>query len=303
MEKLLIGLVAFVLLQNCSTDQTDQPQELDRLEKEIQKVIKDKDATVGVAGWGISSSDTLSINGDLHLPMQSVYKFHIATAVLHEVDSGKLSLDDTIMITKALVDTPLWSVIKKDYPEGGEITLREVISYTVTNSDNIGCDILLDLIGGPKVVEDYIHANGITEIAIKHNEQTMQSDWSLQYLNWTTANTANKALKTFFENQANQLSEESHAFLWEVMRQAFFSEISLKTYLPEDTVIAHKTGSSGKDKDGITGAQNDIGIIFLPNGDYYYLSVLVSRSAESSEVNKKIIADIAKLTYDYFTTH
>jgi len=50
----------------------------------------------------------------------------------------------------------------------------------------------------------------------------------------------------------------------------------------------------------VTGAQNDIGIVFLPNGKHFYLSVLVSDSKEDSNVNEKLIADIAKLAWDYF---
>lgn len=298
MKKIIISIIAIVLLQNCGTNNSI---EIDNLRKEIQTVLRDKKATVGISVWGKSPKDTISINGDIHLPMQSIYKFHIATAVLHEVDKGKLNLNDTIELTNELLDNPLWSVIKKEYPEGGKIELKEVIKYTVANSDNIGCDILLDLIGGPKVVEDYMHKNGISEIAIRHNEKTMQKDWELQYLNWTTANAANKTLKTFFENRKNQISSESHTFLWDVMKQSWLGEISMKTYLPEKTKIAHKTGHSGKNDKGITGAQNDVGLIFLPNGDHFYLSILISNSTEESEVNKKIIADISKLTYDYFT--
>lgn len=48
------------------------------------------------------------------------------------------------------------------------------------------------------------------------------------------------------------------------------------------------------------GADNDIGIVFLPDGRYFYIGILVSNSTETSEVNKKIIADISKIAWDYF---
>jgi len=160
--------------------------------------------------------------------------------------------------------------------------------------------LLFDLIGGPRVAERYLHKMGINDIAIRNNEEALQSDWELQYKNWTTPIEASNALKIFYENTEKQLSAESHAFLWGVMKKSWFGKISMKTYLPKNIIIAHKTGHSGKNDEGLTGAQNDIGIIFLPNGDHFYLSILVCNSMETSEVNKKIIADIAKLTYDYF---
>ena len=55
-----------------------------------------------------------------------------------------------------------------------------------------------------------------------------------------------------------------------------------------------------KKNEGLTGALNDIGIIFLPNNSYFYLSILFNDSSESDEINQMIIAEIAKLTWDYF---
>ena len=34
--------------------------------------------------------------------------------------------------------------------------ISELIEYTVAMSDNVGCDVLLRLIGGPKVVHDFL---------------------------------------------------------------------------------------------------------------------------------------------------
>lgn len=293
--KFFIVSFIFILISN-----TFEGQNIQVLKKNIEKILINKKATVGISIEGITPSDTISINGFMRLPMQSVYKYHLALTVLHYVDLRKLNLNDTVIITKQHLDNPLWSVIRKKYPTGGHLALSEVIKYTIANSDNIGCDLLFDLIGGPTTANSYMHKMGITDITIKHNEKTMQGNWELQFQNWTTPNSATKALKTFFENKNEQLSTKSHSFLWETMRNSWFGKISMKSYLPENTIIAHKTGHSGKNEKGITGAQNDIGIIFLPNGKYYYLSILISNSKETSEINQKIIADITKLTYNYF---
>jgi len=237
---------------------------------------------------------------ETHLPMQSVFKYHLALAVLDQVDKGKFDLKEKITVTKADLDNELWSPIRKKYPEGIDLPLSEIIKYTVASSDNVGCDLLFRLIGGPKVVESYLHEIGIVDIEIKYNEVDQQSVWVRQYENWTTAKSTNEALKIFYENSKQQLSLESHAFLWKVMKDSKTGKKSIRGCLPENAVVAHKTGSSGKNDEGMTGAQNDIGIVFLPNGTYFYLSVLVSDSHETSSVNKKIIADIAKLTWDYF---
>ena len=91
--------------------------------------------------------------------------------------------------------------------------------------------------------------------------------------------------------------------MWKVMRETKTGGKRLKGQLPENTVVAHKTGSSGVNKTtGITAAVNDIGIVFLPNGQHFFISVFVTDSKEDGATNEKIIADIAKAAWDFFAT-
>lgn len=273
---------------------------IESLKHQIDSILEDKNATVGVAILGGNSSDSLSINGNKHSTMHSVFKYHLAIAVLDQVDRGKLSLLGKITITPKDLDNDLWSPIRKKHPKGVTLTLAEILKYTVASSDNVGCDVLFRILGGPKVVETFFHQAGVADIAIKYDEMTQQLVWERQYENWTTANAANVALKVFYENNTQLLSSESHRFLWDVMKSSWSGKKTIKANLPKGTVVAHKTGYSGKNQAGLTAAENDIGIVFLPDGTHFYLSVLVSDSMETREVNKKIIADIAKLAWDYF---
>lgn len=292
----LISLLALLIFDSAKA------QSIETLKQKIDKILKDKSATVGVAIRGINPQDTISINGDRHLPMQSVYKYHLALTVLHQVDQGKLSLEKVISLDKALMESykHLWSPLRKKYPNGGEVTLADILKNTVAWSDNVGCDVLFKLIGGTNVVESYLHKIGVKDIAIVHTEIVMQAKWENQYENWTTAKAANQSLKLFFENADNLLSSESYNFLLNILKGTKTGQKSIRGLLPKQAVIAHKTGHSGKNDNGLTGALNDIGIIFLPDDSYFYLSILVSDSKESNETNQKIIAEIAKLTWDYF---
>ena len=40
----------------------------------------------------------------------------------------------------------------------------------------------------------------------------------------------------------------------------------------------------------------------MPNGKYFLISVFVTDSKENADTNEKIIADIAKETWNYFTS-
>lgn len=277
-------------------------QTTDALRQKIQQIVSTKNAIVGVSIIGGDGKDTMSLNGERHYPMQSVFKFHIALAVLSQIDRGKFSLDQKIEIQKKELLPNLYSPIREDYPNGATLPISIILEYTVSSSDNVGCEVLLRLIGGPKVVENYFVKNHIKDVSIKVNEEQQQANWDLQFQNWTTPKVANETLAKFYHNKKKLLSQKSYDFIWKTMRETETGVNRLKGQLPKGTTVAHKTGSSGANKDGLTAAVNDIGIIFMPNGEYFFISVFVTDSKENATTNEKIIADIAKEAWDYFTS-
>ncbi|WP_422860006.1 class A beta-lactamase, subclass A2 [Flagellimonas sp. S174] len=280
-----------------------QTNSIDLLKQEMEEVIEGKSATVAVSMQGMEAKENLSINGNLRLPMQSVFKLHLAAAVLHEIDKGNLGINDSIKLAPELIlkYKNLWSPLRKKYPKGGKVPIEELLKYNVAWSDNVACDVLLDLIGGPKAVQNYIHGLGVKDIALIDKEIVLQSDWSRQYLNWSTTNASNSLLQILYENK-DILSASSHQFLMTTLKETSTGKGKIRGQLPKDAIVAHKTGFSGKNKDGITGATNDIGIVFLPEGGYFYVSIFISDSKEDEATNQKIMADITKLAWNYFQT-
>jgi beta-lactamase class A len=289
-----------LLVTSCKTPN----KKTDLLRKKIEQIVSEKNAVVGVSILGNNGKDTLSLQGDRRFPMQSVFKFHIALAVLSEIGKGKLSLDQIIVISKdELLPEDFWSPLRDENPNGGSFTIAKLIQYSVSHSDNTACDILIRLIGTPKTVEEYIKKSGIDDIQITFNEKEMQAKWENMFQNWTTPKAANATLKLFYENKDNLLSKANYDFFWKTNKETTTGKNRIKGLLPEGTIVAHKTGWSGTNKEtGITAAVNNIGIVFLPNGEYFIISVFVSESKEDFDTNEKIIADIAKATYDFYTT-
>ena len=283
------------------TFQLQSNAQIAKLKTQIEQITKGKQAKVGVAILDFDGEDTMEIYGNEHFPMQSVFKFHLGLAVLNQVDKGKLSLNQKIFVSKADLKPNWWSPLKDKYPNGDvNLPLSELLSYTVSQSDNLGCDILFKLLGGPKKVNDYIHSLGIKEVAIISNEEVMQADWNVQYRNFSSPVAAVKLLEKFHKKHI--LSKSSEDFLWKIMTETTTGATKIKSLLPKNTVFAHKTGWSGTNKEGLTGATNDIGIITLPNGKQFAIAVFVTNSMEKEAINDRMIAEIGKAAYDYFVS-
>ncbi|MFV0387227.1 MAG: class A beta-lactamase, subclass A2 [Pyrinomonadaceae bacterium] len=271
------------------------------LQRKIENIAKERNATVGINVTDSKGKTLASINGNRRFPLQSVFKFHIGLAMLSEIDKGKFTLDQKITITKDELLPGLYSPLRDENPNGGEFTIAQLLQGAISASDNVACDVLLKLLGGAPNVEKYLVLNGFKNLSIKLNEEVQQSKWELQFDNWITPNTSNKILMSYFDNRNNLLSTESHKFLWDTMRGTETGANRLKGLLPSGTVVAHKTGTSGKnDATGIRAAVNDIGVVFLPNGEHFFISVYVTDSKEDMDTNEKIIADISKAAWDFF---
>ena len=273
-------------------------QSTNELRQQLSQIISSKNATVGLSIKGIEDKDTLSINGNLKVPMMSVFKFHIALTVLDKVDQGKLSLTQEIFIKKKDLHEDTWSPMREDYPDGNvNLTLDKVLRYTISHSDNNGCDILIDLLGGTKEVQKFINKQGIKDFVIKVNEQQMRT-WENLYVNTTTPLATTVLLEKFFKGQI--LKESTTKYLYQIMVETSRGLTWMKAGLPKNTELAHRTGMSGTNDANLRVAMNDIGIVKLPNGKHFILSVYLKNITEKQEDTEKLIADITKATWDYF---
>ena len=266
------------------------------LKNQIIEIAKEAKGTVGVSVLNIETKKSISYNGNLHLPMQSVMKFPIAITVLHEIDLGKFKIDQLIYISKN--DLPkTYSPLRDKYPNGNvDVSIRELLSYMVSQSDNDACDILLKTLGGTRKVEDYMHSLGIKNTSVKASEFQMAQAWNVQFTNWCEPVAMTQLLNIAF--RPNFLSQNSHTYLWQMLQETITGPKQIKGLLPVGTIVAHKTGRSSTNEQGITAATNDVGVINLPNGRHLAIAVFISNSPTDLAMRESIIARIAKAAYD-----
>ncbi|WP_336961553.1 class A beta-lactamase, subclass A2 [Chryseobacterium contaminans] len=268
------------------------------LRSKINTIISTKNATVGISVKGIEDKDTLSINGNKEMPMLSVFKFHIALAVLNQVDKGKLKLGQKFFIKKEELLPETWSPIREEYPEGNiYLTIDQLLRYTVSHSDNNGCDILLKIVGGAPAVQKFINQQGIKDFTIRLNEEQMNT-FESYFINTSTPLATTDLLEKFYKGKV--LKKETTKYLYQIMVETSRGLTWMKAGLPIGTELAHRTGISGRNEQNIRAAMNDVGIVKLPNGKHFILSVYLKNINEEMKDTEKIIADIGRAVWDYY---
>lgn len=290
MYKFLSVCLLFVLSASLSQAQD--------LLAQIKSIEPESKGIVGVSILGLETRDTLNYNAHSRLVMHSVMKFPIAMTVLHLVDRGKYKLDEKMKVRKSDLRPNTWSPLRDKFPDGTEIAMGDLIDYMVSQSDNDACDYLLKKLGGPQVVENYLKSLGINGIAVRASEEEMAASWEVQYTNWCKAADIVQLLDIFYQGKA--LSKTSNDFLMKAMVATTTGPKRLKGLLPADAVVAHKTGTSPTNADGLSPATNDVGIITLPNGKHIAIAVLVCNSKADEATRDTVIAQIAKAAWDYY---
>lgn len=273
-----------------------------QLETQLKEAIKGKKAEIGIAVI-IDGKDTITVNNDIHYPLMSVFKFHQALALADYMGKQRQSLETRLAIKKSDLKPDTYSPLRDKYPQGGiEMSIADLLKYTLQQSDNNACDILFDYQGGPDAVNKYIHSLGIRECAIVGTETAMHEDLNLCYENWTTPLAAAELVEIF---RKKPLFPKVHKdFIFQTMVECQTGQDRLVAPLLDKKVtVGHKTGTGDLNAKGQQIGCNDIGFVLLPGGRTYSIAVFVKDSEENNQANSKIIADISRIVYEYVMQH
>lgn len=283
----LLALISGLVL--CQTD---------ALQQRLPELAQAAHGRVGVAVMLAETGDPIaSLNGTGRFPMQSVYKLPIAMAALDQVDRGTLSLDQPVRVDKKdFVSPGQYSPVRDKHPDGVTLPLRELLRLTVSESDGTTSDVVMRLAGGASKVDAYLRALGIDSIKVIDTEQAMGRNSKLQYRNYATPEGAVALLRAL--QTGKTLSDASHELLKKFLIEGTRGNKRIAGQLPSGTIVAHKPGTGGTNRAGVTSATNDIGLVTLPDGSHLAIAVFVSDAKANDAERDAVIASIAKAAWE-----
>jgi beta-lactamase class A len=240
---------------------------LSSLEQQLASLVANTSADVGIAALDLSTGETVSIKGNTSFPMASTVKVAVAALYLAQVDHGRRSLDDTI----------------------NGVSARRLMRRMLVHSDNRATDILLNDLGGPRAVHDWLQDNGVSGLRVDRNiADLLRSKRDL----WDRRDSSTPVamidlLRRIYK--AELIKPESRNYLLDLMAQCQTGRNRMKALLPFGTPVEHKTGTL----DGLT---DDVGFITLPDGR----RVAVAIFARGGRDRPRTIAESARAIYDGF---
>lgn len=282
MGKLAVAIIA-AMLPALAAAQTG--------EQKIKALIGGKHAEVGVA-WLIDGKAHTVNNADGY-PLMSVFKLHGAIAALRRMERGGIPTDTPITVEAEEMMTDTYSPMLKRYA-GRDFTLPldSLLHYSVAQSDNNACDIIIRLAGGIQAVVAEMRAIGLTDFNLTETEATMHADPMRSYNNRSTPLSVAVLFKKLYEDGI--LGEPYATLLKNILLSTTTGQNKLKAALKPGMTLAHKTGTGFPLPDGTLTADNDAGVITLPDGRHIYIAVLIKDSKLGAEGNARLMREIAE---------
>ncbi|HIK18302.1 MAG TPA: serine hydrolase [Leptolyngbyaceae cyanobacterium M33_DOE_097] len=223
----------------------------------------------------------VDVNGSKPLAAASVIKVPILVAFFQDVDAGKIRLDEMLVMRKELIASEAGSMQYR--PVGSKFSALETVTKMIEISDNTATNMLIDRLGGAAVLNERFKSWGLANTSI-HN---LLPD--VEGTNITSAKDMSLLLARI--SQGELVSARSRDRLLSIMRKTINNSL-LPRGLGAKATIAHKTGT-------IAISLGDAGLVDLPNGKRYAISVLVKRPANDRRANS-LIQQTSRAAYDHF---
>jgi beta-lactamase class A len=255
-------------------------KEMTPLKKQIQALISKYDyLSPGMFFMEVETGNYLDINGEKSFPAASTIKLPILMALFQAVDAGTVKLDDVLTVRRDLITGGSGEL--QNSP-GARLTVLQTATKMIAISDNTGTNMIIDRLGGKKVLNSKFLSWGLRKTTIRN----LLGDF--KGTNTTSPTDLVRLSASIAKHQL--ISESSRSKVLDILNQTANRKL-LPAGLGKGAAIAHKTGTLGR-------LIGDAGIIEMPNGKLYLAGIFVKRSYNDSRA-RDFVQQVSKLTYNY----
>lgn len=257
------------------------------LESQFKALESKSEGRLGVAVIDTSDGSTYSWRGNERFPLCSTSKVMAVAAILKKNESDYHLLDKKIHINKS--DMVNYNPVTQKHT-GSYMTVAELSAAALQYSDNAAMNKLLAYLGGPPQATHFARTIGDKDFRLDRNEPGLNTAIPGDERDTTTPSAMAESLKKLVLGTA--LKEEQRAKLSDWMKGNTTGSDSIKAGLPDDWIVADKTGS------GDYGSTNDIAVIWPKNHAPVILTTYFTQHDKDAAARKDVLASAAKLVAD-----
>ncbi|MFD4866663.1 class A beta-lactamase [Streptomyces sp. NPDC058412] len=255
--------------------------------RQLRALEREYGARLGAYARDTATGRTVLYRADELFPMCSVFKTMAAAAVMRDLDRDGAFLARRIHYTADDVTAAGGgSVTERPENIAGGLTVAELCSAAISQSDNAAGNLLLRALGGPTAVTDFCRSVGDRTTRLDRWEPALNSAEPSRVTDTTSPRAIGRTYGRLVLGDA--LTPRHRELLTRWLRATTTSGDRFRAGLPVDWVIGDKTGS------GSYGTSNDVGVAWPPGRPPVVLAVLTTRPEASAPRADALVAKAAK---------
>lgn len=282
---LILGISFFVI--SPTKAQQESP-----VRPEIEKLIRDSGAEVGLAFQTLDGKQHLFLNEDKSFHAASTMKIPVMIELFAQAHDGKLHLNDPLPIKnsfRSIVDGSPYQLDSADDSEadiykaiGTTWTLSQLCEAMITHSSNLAANLLIEKLGVENIQRRVasLHADGMVVLRGVEDNKAFEAGRN----NTTTARALLILLQAIATNRAADAGS-CHEMM-EILKRQTFNE-AIAAGIPPGIPVAHKTGE-------ITGIHHDAAIVLAPRP---FVLVLLVKGINDRDKSSALMAAITRVIY------
>jgi beta-lactamase class A len=237
---------------------------------------------LGVAILDTETGRRWAYRADERFPMCSTFKLLACAAVLAEVDRGQEDLNRRIRFEPS--DVVTYSPVTKDLAGSDGMTLAQICSAAMTQSDNTAGNLILQSLGGPGAVTAFARSLGDVATRLDRIETALNEAKPDDPRDTTTPAAMTANLHALVADDTLSARSREQLIAWLVANRT--GDAKLRAGLPKDWRVGDKTGG------GDWGTMNDVAVIWPSGRGPVLASVYMTETTTSFEDRNAAFAKI-----------
>jgi D-alanyl-D-alanine carboxypeptidase (penicillin-binding protein 5/6)/beta-lactamase class A len=269
------------------------------LEDHLVPLAKAHKGKAAIAVRHLGTSESYYLNADEPMPTASLIKLAVMIEVYQQAAEGKIKLSDMVTLHDS-DKVPGSGILTYHFSDGATFPLRDAMRLMMVYSDNTATNLVLDKIGiGATAARMEAWGYPNTKIHAKSFRGSTTSVFPERTKRFGLGSTTAREMITLLEkiHRGELVSQEACKEMLEHLKKCDDRD-KFSRFLPEKTVVAHKTGS-------VSDARADAGILYLKSGPVA-VCVLTQENNDKTwrpdNEGNLLCARVAKEVYDYFTS-
>ncbi|MFF4387969.1 class A beta-lactamase [Streptomyces sp. NPDC001552] len=254
----------------------------------LRALEREYGARLGVYALDTATGRTVVHRADEPFPMCSVFKTLAAAAVLRDLDHDGTRLAQRIHYTlQDVTDAGGGSITERPENIAGGLTVAELCSAAIAQSDNAAANLLLRELGGPTTITRFCRSLGDRTTRLDRWEPELNTAEPWRETDTTSPRAIGRTYARLSLGDALDAGDREQLNRWLLSNTT--SGDRLRAGLPKDWAVGDKTGA------GSYGTNNNVGIAWPPGRPPLVLAILSTMPEAAAPRDNTLIARTAKL--------